>query len=54
MANAIEYALMAGRVYQTTRGEINWLPDLLSQGCAIGVSITILFEPPCHVAHALN
>ena len=28
MANAIEYALMAGRSYQTTRGKINWLPDL--------------------------
>ncbi len=32
MANAIEYALMAGRAYQTTRGEINWFPDLLSLG----------------------
>ncbi|OFZ68762.1 MAG: hypothetical protein A2V79_10845 [Betaproteobacteria bacterium RBG_16_56_24] len=32
MANAIEYALMAGRAYQTTRGQINWLPDLQSLG----------------------
>lgn len=32
MADAIEYALMAGRVYQTTRGQINWLPDLLPLG----------------------
>ena len=32
MANAIECALMAGRAYQTTRGQINWLPDLQSLG----------------------
>ena len=32
MANAIELALMAGRIYQSTRGEINWLPDLSSLG----------------------
>ena len=32
MANAIEYTLMAGRVYQSTRGKINWLPDLSSLG----------------------
>jgi len=32
MANAIEYALMAGRAYQTTRGQTNWLPDLFSLG----------------------
>lgn len=32
MATDIEYALMAGRVYQSSRREINWLPDLLSQG----------------------
>jgi len=32
MADAIEYALMAGRAYQTTREEINWLPDLQSFG----------------------
>jgi Ca2+-binding RTX toxin-like protein len=32
MATDIEYALMAGRVYQSTRGQINWLPDLQSQG----------------------
>ena len=32
MANAIEYALMAGRAYQTTRGQINWLPDLTTLG----------------------
>ncbi|MDE2616643.1 MAG: hypothetical protein KGL73_06420 [Burkholderiales bacterium] len=30
MATDIEYALMAGRVYQSTRGMINWLPDLQS------------------------
>lgn len=30
MATDIEYALMAGRVYQSTRAEINWLPDLQS------------------------
>lgn len=32
MATTIEYALMAGRIYQSTRGEINWLPDLQSFG----------------------
>ncbi|RFC39108.1 MAG: Ca2+-binding protein, RTX toxin-related [Candidatus Nitrotoga sp. LAW] len=32
MANAIELALMAGRVYQSTRDKINWLPDLSSLG----------------------
>jgi len=32
MATVIEYALMAGRIYQSTRDTINWLPDLLSQG----------------------
>ncbi|MDH4101514.1 MAG: hypothetical protein OEV28_13195 [Nitrospirota bacterium] len=32
MATATEYALMAGRVYQTTRDKINWLPDLQSLG----------------------
>lgn len=32
MATDIEYALMAGRVYQSTRGVINWLPDLQSLG----------------------
>lgn len=32
MATDIEYALMAGRVYQSTRGMINWLPDLQSLG----------------------
>ncbi len=32
MANEIEYALMAGRVYQSTRATINWLPDLQSLG----------------------
>ncbi len=32
MADAIEYALMAGRAYQTTRGQINWLPDIQSLG----------------------
>lgn len=30
MATDIEYALMAGRIYQTTRARINWLPDLLA------------------------
>ncbi len=34
MATEIEYALMAGRVYQSTRLEINWFPDLLSFGWA--------------------
>jgi Ca2+-binding RTX toxin-like protein len=32
MANEIEYALMAGRAYQSTRGQLNWLPDLQSLG----------------------
>jgi len=32
MATEVEYALMAGRVYQSTRGKINWLPDLESWG----------------------
>jgi Lipase (class 3) len=32
MATEIEYALMAGRIYQSTRATINWLPDLLSRG----------------------
>lgn len=32
MANAIELALMAGRIYQSTRDKINWLPDLSSLG----------------------
>lgn len=32
MATEVEYALMAGRVYQSTRAKINWLPDLQSQG----------------------
>ncbi|WHZ22888.1 MAG: Alkaline phosphatase [Nitrospira sp.] len=32
MATEVEYALMAGRIYQSTRGKINWLPDLLSFG----------------------
>ncbi len=32
MATDIDYALMAGRVYQGTRGQINWLPDLQSLG----------------------
>lgn len=32
MATEVEYALMAGRVYQSTRGKINWLPDLQSWG----------------------
>lgn len=32
MASDIEYALMAGRGYQSTRQLINWLPDLLSFG----------------------
>ncbi|MDO8370009.1 MAG: hypothetical protein Q7S71_04810 [Candidatus Nitrotoga sp.] len=32
MANAIEFALMAGRIYQSTRDKINWLPDLSSLG----------------------
>lgn len=32
MATEIEYALMAGRVYQSTRATINWLPDLQSLG----------------------
>lgn len=32
MATEVEYALMAGRVYQSTRGKINWLPDLQSKG----------------------
>ena len=32
MANAIELTLMAGRIYQSTRDKINWLPDLLSLG----------------------
>lgn len=32
MATDIEYALMAGRVYQSTRSEINWFPDLQSLG----------------------
>lgn len=34
MATEIEYALMAGRVYQSTRATINWLPDLQSLGWA--------------------
>ncbi|MGB4115351.1 MAG: Mbeg1-like protein, partial [Polaromonas sp.] len=34
MATDTEYALMAGRVYQSTRGTINWLPDLQSLGWA--------------------
>ena len=34
MATEIEYALMAGRVYQSTRAIINWLPDLQSLGWA--------------------
>ncbi|WP_341908625.1 calcium-binding protein [Polaromonas sp. YR568] len=32
MATDIEYALMAGRVYQSTRSQVNWLPDLQSLG----------------------
>jgi Ca2+-binding RTX toxin-like protein len=32
MASEVEYALMAGRVYQSTRATINWLPDLRSFG----------------------
>lgn len=32
MASDIEYALMAGRIYQSTRTKINWFPDLQSQG----------------------
>ncbi len=32
MATDIQYALMAGRVYQSTRGKINWFPDLQSLG----------------------
>ena len=32
MATEVEYALMAGRIYQSNRGKINWLPDLLSFG----------------------
>jgi len=32
MANDIEYAIMAGRVYEFTRSTINWLPDLQSFG----------------------
>ena len=32
MANAIELTLMAGRIYQSTRDKINWLPDLSSLG----------------------
>lgn len=32
MATDIEYALMAGRVYQSTRGQVNWFPDLQSRG----------------------
>lgn len=32
MATELEYALMAGRAYQSTRATINWLPDLQSQG----------------------
>lgn len=32
MASEVEYALMAGRVYQSTRATINWLPDLQSLG----------------------
>ena len=32
MATEVEYALMAGRVYQSTRATINWLPDLQSLG----------------------
>lgn len=32
MVTEIEYALMAGRIYQSTREKINWLPDLLSRG----------------------
>lgn len=34
MATEVEYALMAGRVYQSTRATINWLPDLQSRGWA--------------------
>ena len=32
MTTNLEYALMAGRAYQSTRAQINWLPDLQSQG----------------------
>lgn len=32
MAAEVEYALMAGRIYQSTRATMNWLPDLLSLG----------------------
>ncbi len=32
MASEVEYALMAGRSYQSSRATINWLPDLLAQG----------------------
>ncbi|WHZ22882.1 MAG: hypothetical protein OJF47_001994 [Nitrospira sp.] len=32
MATEVEYALMAGRVYQSTRATINWLPDPQSLG----------------------
>ena len=32
MATEVEYALMAGRIYQSTRQKINWLPDLQSWG----------------------
>ena len=34
MATEVEYALMAGRVYQSTRETINWLPDLYALGWA--------------------
>lgn len=32
MATELEYALAAGRVYQSTTGKINWFPDLQSLG----------------------
>ncbi len=32
MVSRIEYALMAGRAYQSTRNEINWFPALSSWG----------------------
>ncbi len=32
MATEVEYALMAGRIYQSTRDKINWFPDLLAFG----------------------
>jgi Ca2+-binding RTX toxin-like protein len=36
MATEVEYALMAGRSYQSSRATINWLPDLLAQGWTEG------------------